>query len=336
MLLSEFDYDLPEELIAQEPLEDRSASRLLWVGRRSGEIRDCMFSDVVGILQEGDLLVANDTRVSALRLFGKKPSGGRVEALLLKPTGPFEYAAMLKPGRRLKIGAKVMFDDGLHAEVTEDIDGVQKKIAFEPQTNLAERLKRIGHVPLPPYIHKSLPNDERYQTVYASTDGSAAAPTAGLHFTPEIIRALASKGISLAKVTLDVSLDTFRPVQTDNTDLHQMHGEYCAISDSTASAIKRCKGRILAVGTTTVRTLESFAKDKRRVEPGKMLTKLFIRPGFEFRIVDGMFTNFHLPKTTMLMMISAFASPAIIKQSYQHAIQKRYRMLSFGDSMLIL
>lgn len=336
MLLSEFDYELPEELIAQEPLEDRSASRLLWVGRTTGEIRDCVFSDVVDILREGDLLIANDTRVSALRLFGKKPSGGRVEVLLLHQTGAREYVTMLKPGRRLKVGASIILNDGMEAKVSEDIDGTLKKVVFEPLDGLKDRLDRIGQVPLPPYIHKPLQNPERYQTVFASKDGSAAAPTAGLHFTPQILGALESKGISFAKVTLDVSIDTFRPVQIDNTDLHQMHGEYCTISEETASAIERCKGRIIAVGTTTVRTLESFAKGKRRVEPGRMLTKLFIRPGFEFRVVDGMFTNFHMPRTTMLMMISAFATPQIIKDSYRHAIAKRYRMLSFGDSMLIM
>lgn len=334
--MSEFDYDLPEELIAQEPLEDRSASRLLWVGRRSGEIRDCRFRDVVDILQEGDLLVVNDTRVSALRLFGRKPSGARVEALLLRQAGPHEFVAMLKPGRRLKPGAEVLFGEGLRATVADEVDGALKKIAFEPLPDLRERIERVGQVPLPPYIRKSLPNPERYQTVFASTDGSAAAPTAGLHFTPEIIAALEAKGVAIAKVTLDVSIDTFRPVQTEDMDLHQMHGEYCTISEATASAIENCKGRIVAVGTTTVRTLESFAKGKRRVEPGRMLTKLFIRPGFEFKIADGMFTNFHMPRTTMLMMISAFAAPEIIRRSYEHAVKMKYRMLSFGDSMLIL
>lgn len=336
MLLSDFDYELPEELIAQEPLEDRSASRLLHVGRTSGIIQDRKFSDVVDLLQPGDLVIANDTRVSALRLFGQKPSGGQVEALLLSQTGPNEFVAMLKPGRRLKVGARVLFEEGLAAQVVDDIDGVQKKIVFEPASNLSECLSKVGVVPLPPYIHKPLQETERYQTVYASRNGSAAAPTAGLHFTPAIIDALKANDISFAKVTLDVSIDTFRPVQTDNTDLHQMHGEYCMISEETASAVETCKGRIIAVGTTTIRTLESFAKDWRRVEPGRKLTKLFIRPGFGFRIADGMFTNFHMPRTTMLMMISAFATPQIIKESYHHAIANRYRMLSFGDSMLIL
>lgn len=336
MLLSDFDYELPEELIAQEPLEDRSASRLLWVGRKSGELRDCRFTDVVDILQEGDLVVLNDTRVSALRLFGRKPSGGRVEALLLSQFGPYEFAAMLKPGRRIKPGAAIDFGEGLRATVSDDLDGSIKKLAFEPVADLRGRLERVGQVPLPPYIHNTLSNPERYQTVYASTDGSAAAPTAGLHFTPEILAALEAKGVNFAKVTLDVSIDTFRPVRTEDVESHKMHGEYCAISEQAASAIEHCKGRIIAVGTTTIRTLESFAKGKRRVEPGRMLTKLFIRPGFEFQIADGMFTNFHMPKTTMLMMISAFATPQIIKRSYEHAIKMKYRMLSFGDSMLIL
>lgn len=334
--LSDYDYHLPEELIAQTPLEDRASSRLLYLNKATGEIRDRVFRDVLDLLQPEDLLVWNDTRVTALRLFGQKPTGGAVEALLLQETAPQTFTALVKPGKRLRPGAKIEFAGGLLAEVTQELEEPIKELRFEPVQNLNEQLREFGQVPLPPYIHETLADPERYQTVYAQSGGSAAAPTAGLHFTPEIIQSLKEKRVGMARVTLDVSLDTFRPVMVESLDEHKMHGEVCRIPDETAEAISECKGRIIAVGTTTARTLESFAVGKRKVETGEKRTSIFIRPGYEWQILDGMFTNFHMPKTTMLMMISALAGNQNIVRAYAHAIQHRYRFLSFGDSMLIL
>jgi len=334
--LSDYDYDLPEDLIAQTPLEDRAASRLLWLHPSTGVVEDRSFRDVLEILEPGDLIVTNDTRVTALRLFGQKPTGAAVEALLLKETAPGTFEALLKPGKRLKPGSRILFADGLSATVTRDLEEPVKEIAFDDTPSLQERLQAFGLVPLPPYIHHRIENPERYQTVYARVGGSAAAPTAGLHFTEEILSVLAAKGIETASVTLDVSLDTFRPVTAENLDDHKMHGESCSIDEKSAEKIKAAKGRIIAVGTTTVRTLESFAIGHRSVQAGTKQTSIFIRPGFRFKVIDGMFTNFHMPKTTMLLMISALASQENVMRAYEHAIQHRYRFLSFGDSMLIL
>ena len=335
-LLTDYDYHLPEELIAQSPLENRSNSKLLYLHKSNGKIEDRAFGDVIEILRPGDLLVLNNTRVTALRLLGRKPTGGAVEALLLKEIAPATFEAMLKPGKSLKPGARIEFAEDLAATVMEDLNEPLKRIKFDETVNLHERLHSFGKVPLPPYIHTNLQNPERYQTVYATSGGSAAAPTAGLHFTEEIFKRLTQKGIDIAHVTLDVSLDTFRPVVANILDEHKMHGETCAVSPSTADKINKASGRIVAVGTTTVRTLESFAIGDRRVESGSKSTSIFIRPGYGFRVVDGMFTNFHMPKTTMLMMISALAGREKIFEAYEHAIRYRYRFLSFGDSMLIL
>jgi S-adenosylmethionine:tRNA ribosyltransferase-isomerase len=334
--LSDYDYNLPEELIAQTPLEDRASSKLLWLHKQSGQIEDKTFRDVTDILREGDLLVWNDTRVTALRLFGRKPTGAAVETLLLRETGPNTFAALVKPGKRLKPGAVIEFAGGLTATVTQELAEPLKEIRFDAVPNLRDRLQDHGQVPLPTYIHEKLADPERYQTVYSRTGGSAAAPTAGLHFTPEVISKLNEKGIQMAKVSLDVSLDTFRPVTSENLDEHKMHGETCRLPQETADAIRNCKGRIIAVGTTTARTLESFAIGSREVRAGEMDTSIFIRPGYQWKVVEGMFTNFHMPKTTMLMMIGAMAGSPNIVRAYAHAIQYRYRFLSFGDSMLIL
>lgn len=334
--LSDYDYPLPEELIAQTPLADRSSSRLLHLPRHQGAIRHRQFNDVVEILAPGDLLVLNDTRVTALRLHGKKESGAAVEALLLKEVAPYQFDAMLKPARRLKPGAIVHFQDGLRAEVLPDFGGPLRQLQFDPDPDLSRKLAAVGQTPLPPYIRQSLSDPERYQTVYARVGGSAAAPTAGLHFTPDLLDELMAKGIRVAHVTLDVSLDTFRPVEAENLDEHVMHGETAHLSSETADAIATCTGRIVAVGTTVVRTLESFAVGPRQVETGAKQTKLFIRPGYRFQIVDGMFTNFHLPRTSMLMMISAMAGRDRVMAAYAEAVRERYRFLSFGDSMLIL
>jgi S-adenosylmethionine:tRNA ribosyltransferase-isomerase len=323
-------------LIAQTPLEDRGSSRLLHLDKVSGEVRDRTFRDVVNLLNPGDLLVWNDTRVTARRLFGKKPTGASVEALLLRETGAGKYEALLRPGKRLKPGAIIEFDGGLRALVVRELDEPIKEIEFQGTGILTQRLQEIGLVPLPPYIHSQIANPERYQTVYNKVGGSAAAPTAGLHFTEQIIADLVAKGVETASVTLDVSLDTFRPVMVENLQDHRMHGEVCRMPVETADKISRAKGRVIAVGTTSARTLEAFAIGKRRVETGEKSTSIFIQPGYDWQIVDGMFTNFHMPRTTMLMMISAMAGRQNIMRAYAHAIQHRYRFLSFGDSMLIL
>jgi S-adenosylmethionine:tRNA ribosyltransferase-isomerase len=334
--LSDYDYHLPEAAIAQKPLDDRSASRLLWLHRKSGEISHHGFREVAQILQPHDLLVVNDTRVSAVRLFGHKTTGGQVEALLLSAVGLGSYEALVKPGKRLRIGARIEFAGGLVAEVTEERGDGLKLLQFDLPESIAEQLARIGLTPLPPYSLERLEDPERYQTVYATSPGSAAAPTAGLHFTHSILAELEAKGVKIARVTLDVGIDTFRPVQAEDLDQHHMHGERCSLPQATEAAIRECTGRIVAVGTTAVRTLESFAIGPRRVESGQKSTSLFIRPGYEFQVVDGMFTNFHMPRTTMLMMISALANREAIFRAYQEALEQQYRFLSFGDSMLIL
>jgi S-adenosylmethionine:tRNA ribosyltransferase-isomerase len=334
--LIDYDYHLPEELIAQHPLADRASSRLLHLDKRTGDMQDRMFRDVADILQAGDLLVWNDTRVTALRLFGNKPTGGAVEALLLKETAPRRFATLLKPGKRLKPGAQIEFDGGLRASVVGELEEPVKEILFDEAPMFGEELRRHGQVPLPPYIQARLSDPERYQTVYSASGGSAAAPTAGLHFTQELIDRLRENGVQIAKITLDVSLDTFRPVSAENLDDHKMHGEYCCIPQETAQAVAECQGRIIAVGTTTARTLESFAAGRRVLEPGCKRTSIFIRPGYQWQIIDGMFTNFHMPRTTMLMMISALAGRPNIMKAYSHAVRSNYRFLSFGDSMLIL
>ena len=288
------------------------------------------------LLHIGDLLVMNDTRVSAVRLNGHKLTGAAVEALLLHETANHQFEALVKPGKRLRPGTVIDFGNRLVARVVEDLDDGVKLLEFEPIENLPEVLQEFGQVPLPPYIHASLADKERYQTVYNRAVGSAAAPTAGLHFTPQLLARLAENGVQIANVTLHVGLDTFRPVQVEDLNEHRMHGETCILPIETAKKINEATGRIIAVGTTTVRTLESFATGARTVESGRKDSRLFIRPGFQFQVIDGMFTNFHLPKTTMMMMISALAGKENIFSAYNEAVGERYRFLSFGDSMLIL
>ncbi len=327
--LSDYDYDLPESLIAQTPLEDRAASRLMHLDRQTGQVTHRAFRDVTKLLRNGDTLVVNNTRVSAVRLFGTKPTGGTVEALLLEAVEPNLYVALVRPGKRLRPGSTVNFG-ALAATVESELDDGRKliRIVGDPAA--------VGEVPLPPYIHTRLADRERYQTVYAVPEGSAAAPTAGLHFTPEILAELRDAGVSIATVTLHVSIDTFRPIAVENLSEHRMHGEWCEITTDEAATINQTPGRIIAVGTTSVRTLEAMATGARTVRPGHDVTKIFIRPGYEYRVIDGMFTNFHLPKTSMLAMISALAGREAIFAAYEAAKAEEYRFLSFGDSMLIL
>lgn len=332
---SDLDYHLPEDLIAQEPLADRAGSRLLWLSSQG--IQHRTFRDITEILRPGDTLVFNNTKVSALRLYGARESGGQVEALLFGATGvPGRFRAMTKPAKKLKPGTKALFEQGLEAEVVEDLGEGFKVLDFGEAPDLEDRLRQAGLAPLPPYIHKKLEDQGRYQTVYAQVPGSAAAPTAGLHFTPELLAELEAMGVRRAEVTLDVSVDTFRPMTADDPSDHMMHGERCSISEEAAELINSAPGRIIAVGTTSVRTLETFAAGRKQVRAGEVVSRIFIVPGSEFQVVDGMFTNFHMPRTTMMLMISALAGVEPILSAYREAVAEKYRFLSFGDSMLIL
>ncbi len=333
MRLSDFDYYLPEELIAQEPLADRTKSRMLHLDCRTGDVMHRRFLEIIDLLEPGDLLVVNNSRVTARRLFGHRPTGGKVELLLIGRQEDGSYTALTKPAKKLKPGSLIDSEEGWRAEVLEDLGDGKKRLLIDWADAEPDR---AGEIPLPPYILARLADEERYQTVFALSPGSAAAPTAGLHFTQPVLDRLAKKGVGLAEVTLSVSIDTFRPVQTDDLSEHVMHGEVCSIPEETAEAIRRCKGRIVAVGTTAARTLESFASGPREVEPGEKTTRLFITPGFEFQILDGLLTNFHMPRTTMLLMISALAGKDSIQRAYDQAVAERYRFLSFGDCMLIL
>ncbi len=279
--------------------------------------------------------MVNDTRVTAKRLFGQRPSGGKVELLLLRQVSPLSFVSMAKPGRRLPVGAQVEFGEGYpRAKIEKVLDEGLRQISFTEDPSAL--LHEAGRVPLPPYIHHGLADPERYQTVYAAHGGSAAAPTAGLHFTPEVIAELKGKGVDIVHVTLDVGIDTFRPVMADDLSEHRMHGERCSIPEESAARINAGKGRIIAVGTTSARTLESFAQGARQVGTGSKVTDIFIRPGYKFQIIDGMFTNFHMPRTTMLMMLSALVGRDAVFNAYREALANGYRFLSFGDSMLIL
>lgn len=335
MKLSDFDYNLPEERIAQEPLSERDASRLLVLDKSSGAIEHTSFRKIGDYLLQGDLLVLNDTRVTALKLVVEKQTGAKVELLYLKRINGNAFEALAKPAKRLRIGDTVIFAN-MQGEVVEITAYGGRIIRFNDEEKLDEALATNGIVPLPPYIHKRLDDSERYQTVFASHPGSAAAPTAGLHFTNELLSSLRANGVSVATITLDVSIDTFRPVRVDDVSDHKIHGETYEITEEAAEQINSASGRIIAVGTTTVRTLESAVIGKRRVRPGQGTASLFIKPGFQFQVVGAMLTNFHLPKTTMLLMVSAMAGRSSLFNAYSDAIAKEYRFLSFGDSMLII
>ena len=334
MRVSEIDYNLPARLIAQEPLADRSASRMLVLARATGKIEHRKFTDIVGLLNPGDLLVLNDTRVSAVRLRGRRMTGGAVEALIMRPLGDGCFEAMLKPSKRLKPGITIQFDAGIEAEVVEGGDEITRVLRFPPGSD--QKVLQSGSVPLPPYIHRDLEDAGRYQTVYNRSPGSAAAPTAGLHFTPSILESLKRKGVDTAFVTLSVGLDTFRPLTVDDPQDHRMHGEECTVSGDTARKVAECNGRVIAVGTTSARTLESHAIGKRLVEPSTAKTKIFIRPGYDFQVIDGLLTNFHMPRTTMLLMLAALVGIKPLMQAYAEAVQHEYRFLSFGDAMLVI
>ncbi|HEY8496330.1 MAG TPA: tRNA preQ1(34) S-adenosylmethionine ribosyltransferase-isomerase QueA [Limnochordales bacterium] len=340
MRVSDFDYELPEELIAQTPVEPRDAARLLVVHRDTGLMEHRIFRDLPQYLRAGDVLVLNDTRVMPARLFGVKAStGGRVEVLLLRRRGPDAWEALVRPGRRLPVGTRIVFGEGqLSAEVIDRTEAGGRVLRFAPADDLDERLKELGQVPLPPYIRAPLADPERYQTVYARDAGSAAAPTAGLHFTPELLDRLQGMGVEIVYLTLHVGLGTFRPVQAERVEEHRMHAEYFSVPQATAEAVNAAKRegrRVVAVGTTVARTLEASAADGR-VRCGDGWTDLFIYPGYRWKIVDALITNFHLPRSTLLMLVSALLGRERTLAAYQEAVRQRYRFYSFGDAMLIL
>ena len=339
MKTSDFDYNLPPEFIAQTPAEPRDASRLLVLERATGQITHTIFREIGNFLNPGDLLVLNETRVIPARLYGRKSTGGRLEILLLRRVDAATWDTLVG-GKGMTAGKRLHLDDGPEGEVLAVLEGAERRIRFE--TPLDEYLTRAGHVPLPPYIRTPLADANRYQTVYAHHPGSAAAPTAGLHFTPELFARLEAQGVQPAFVTLHIGLDTFAPVTVDDPRQHVIHTEWCQVSETTAAAVNRVKrdgGRVIGVGTTSVRTLESaarFAPAGQCTGAFEGPTDIFILPGFEFQVVDAMVTNFHLPKSTLLMMMSAFVGREQILATYEEAKRAGYRFFSFGDAMLIL
>lgn len=342
MDVEQFDFDLPQELIAQTPLKERTASRLLHMEKESGTLFHRTFTDLVDLLRSGDVLVLNDTKVRPARLFGfKEETGAQVEVLLLNRVQGDVWETLVKPGRRVKTGTTLLFGDGrLKATCTGVTPAGGRYLSFTYQGIFEEILAELGQMPLPPYITERLADPDRYQTVYARHEGSAAAPTAGLHFSKEMLEQLAAKGVHIRYLTLHVGLGTFRPVQAERVEEHKMHAEYFHLPHDTAQAINRAKGekrRIIGVGTTTVRTLETVAlRHGGQLQSASGWTDLFIYPGFQFQVIDGLLTNFHLPKSTLIMLVSAFAGREKVLKAYQEAIAKRYRFFSFGDAMLIL
>lgn len=335
---SDYDYDLPPDQIAQRPLPERDKSKLL-VLRYKEKLIDDVFYHIGNYLHAGDCLVLNDTRVIPARLIGVREMGGTAEVLLLKRLNATDWEALVRPGKKLKIGRTVTFSPELSCEIRGMLSDGRRLVRFHHTGVFEEILSRHGEMPLPPYIHEKLEEKERYQTVYSRVEGSAAAPTAGLHFTPELIKSLEQKGIKLACITLHAGLGTFRPVKVENPEDHVMHEESFDLSSEAAETINRTKasgGRVIAVGTTSMRTLETVAAGGVPLQPSKGTTKLFIRPGFNFKICDGLITNFHLPESTLLMLVSAFYGREEILQAYRHAVETGYRFFSFGDAMLIL
>lgn len=335
----DFFYDLPKELIAQTPAEPRDSSRLLVLHKDTGETEHRIFRDIIDYLHEGDVLVINDSKVIPARLYGvKEDSGITVEVVLLRSRGLDVWETLVRPGRRCRPGTKIIFGDGLlRAEVLETVEGGNRllKFAYEGD-NIFHVLDKVGQMPLPPYITEKLKDKNRYQTVYAKEEGSAAAPTAGLHFTPELLERIKAKGVVIAPVMLHVGLGTFRPVKEDRIEEHEMHSEFISVSKETADLINNRKGRVFAVGTTSCRTLESVSDENGTVHPVTDDTKIFIYPGYRFKITDALITNFHLPESTLLMLVSALTSREMMLKTYNEAIDMKYRFFSFGDAMLIL
>jgi len=337
---SDFYYELPEELIAQTPLEKRDTSRLMCLNRVTGEVNHKYFYDIIDSLQPGDCLVMNDSRVLPARLLGHRPTGGAVEVLLLRDLGNKCWECLCKPGRKMQVGNEVIFGNG---EMTATVKAVQEDgnrvVEFHYEGIFLEVLERLGKMPLPPYIKAELADQERYQTVYSREVGSAAAPTAGLHFTNELLDAIRAKGIKTAFVTLHVGLGTFRPVKAENILEHHMHSELCMISEETATILNETKakgGRVICVGTTSCRTLESLVNEDGSFEAKSKWTEIFIYPGYTFKAMDGLITNFHLPESTLVMLVSAFAGKETVLNAYEIAVKERYRFFSFGDAMCIL
>ena len=341
MNTKDFDFDLPEELIAQTPLEVRDASRLLILDRKKRTLTDSHFDSILDQLQPGDALVMNNTRVLPARLYGQKPdTHGHVELLLLKNTQGDQWEVLAKPAKRLRVGAKVEFGDGrLLATVVEELEHGGRIVEFSYNGIFLEVLESLGEMPLPPYIHEKLEDRERYQTVYAKENGSAAAPTAGLHFTEDLLQKIEAKGVHLVYLTLHVGLGTFRPVSVDNLDEHEMHSEYYQFSQEAADTLNQVKakgGRVVAVGTTSIRTLETIGnKFDGHLKADAGWTNIFIKPGYEFKVVDAFSTNFHLPKSTLVMLVAAFAGREFVLEAYRHAVEERYRFFSFGDAMFL-
>ena len=341
MNVEEFDYDLPESLIAQTPLKDRDQSRLLVLGRNSGNIEHKHFKDVINYLETGDTLVLNDTRVMPARLFGlKEETGAKVEMLMLTRIENNDWEVLLKPAKRIKVGNKLSFGEGkIIAECIEELDQGGRIMRLHYEGILEERLNELGEMPLPPYIKERLDDPDRYQTVYAKESGSAAAPTAGLHFTDELLDEIRAKGINIAFITLHVGLGTFRPVSVEDINDHEMHSESYQMTQETANVLNQTKKeghRIISVGTTSTRTLETIRRDYNEFVAVSGWTDIFIYPGFTYKAIDGLITNFHLPKSTLVMLVSAFSSRENILNAYKEAVKLEYRFFSFGDAMLII
>ena len=340
MKTHDFWYDLPEELIAQTPLEQRDTSRLLVLDRKTGELEHKHFYDILDYLKPGDCLVMNDSRVLPARLLGHRPTGGAVEVLLLRDLGDKKWECLCKPGRKMQVGNQVIFGDGeLTATVVAVQDDGNRVVEFHYEGIFLEVLERLGKMPLPPYIKAELQDQERYQTVYSREVGSAAAPTAGLHWTKELLEKAREMGVNTAFVTLHVGLGTFRPVKAEEISEHHMHSELCMISQETADILNQTKangGRVICVGTTSCRTIESLVKDDGTFEAGSKWTEIFIFPGYEFKALDGLITNFHLPESTLVMLVSALAGRENVLHAYEEAVKEKYRFFSFGDAMCIL
>ncbi|WP_138159088.1 tRNA preQ1(34) S-adenosylmethionine ribosyltransferase-isomerase QueA [Peptoniphilus catoniae] len=339
MKTEDFYYDLPERLIAQHPLKDRSSSRLLLVDKKNGSMEDKHFYDIIDYLNKGDVLVLNDTKVMPARIFGhRKGKEESIEVLLLKQNEDDIWECLTKPGKKTKIDSEIIFSDRLSGKVVDLSDDGSRFIKFNYEGIFHEILDELGEMPLPPYIKEKLEDKDRYQTVYSKEEGSAAAPTAGLHFTKELLNEIKAKGVELAYITLHIGLGTFRPVKVEDVENHKMHSEFYIINKEAADKINKAKkngNRVIAVGTTSVRTIESVAEDDGSIKEKSGWTDIFIYPGFKFRTIDALITNFHLPESTLLMLVSAFSSKELMFKAYSEAIKKEYRFFSFGDAMFI-